>query len=59
MVYKKCIITNIKKRKGVFYDSTYLITINGDIVGFSKTIREAKKIIDDFINNLKNYNIDI
>ncbi len=59
MVYKKCVITNIKNRKGIFYDNTYLITINGNIVGFSNTIKEAKKIIDSFINNLKNYNIDI
>lgn len=53
MVYKKCVINNIKNRKGIFYDSKYLITINGDIVGFANTIKEAKKIIDDFINNLK------
>lgn len=59
MVYKKCVINNIKNRKGIFYDSKYLITINGDIVGFANTIKEAKKIIDDFINNLKKYNIDI
>ena len=59
MIYKKCVITDMKNKKGIFYDSTYLITINGDIIGFSNTIKEAKKIIDDFINNLKNYNIDI
>ena len=59
MIYKKCVITDLKNKKGIFYDSTYLITINGDIIGFSNTIKEAKKIIDDFINNLKNYDIDI
>ena len=53
MIYKKCVITNMKNRKGIFYDDKYLITINGDIVGFSNTIKEAKKIIDDFIETLK------
>ena len=53
MIYKKCIITNMKNRKGIFYDAKYLITINGDIIGFSNTIKEAKKIIDDFIKTLK------
>lgn len=53
MVYKKCIITDMKNKKGIFYDDKYLITINGDIIGFSNTIREAKKIIDKFIETLK------
>lgn len=51
--YKNCKIINVKNKKGIFYKSTYIITINSDIVGFSNTIKEAKKIIDEFNETIK------
>lgn len=50
MYYKKCEIKKVINNNFNNYNSKYIITINNDIIGFSNTIKEAKKIINDFID---------
>jgi hypothetical protein len=51
MYYKKCEIKKVINNNFNNYNSKYIITINNDIIGFSNTIKEAKKIINDFIDS--------
>lgn len=43
--FKGCIITKLNDYLKTCYNSKYLITINGDILGHANTLTEAKKII--------------
>lgn len=51
--YKNCKIINMKNKKGIFYENNYIITTDDGIIGFSNTIKESKKIIDEFNETIK------
>ena len=51
-------ITNIKNNAYLkkCYQANYIIKINGDIIDFAKTKKEAEKIKKDFIKQYKKEN---
>lgn len=52
MYYKKCKITKVIKNGFNNYKSKYIITINNDVLDFADSIKEFKKIINEFLKEL-------